>query len=178
MNRSEEIIRDREDDALRERSRASSWGAPVGGKTQVPVGMGNFAGWGVSAALIGGLLGGIVGQGVGGALIGALVLGGGLWLIAKVAKLTGAYHRDSRPLVWTAGGAAAGVAIGAFLSVASGAPFWVAVQNWAIVLGGLSGLFCWIARGSARRDVDPESIKKYNDEWNRKHGYGPTNKVP
>lgn len=177
MNRSEEIIRDREIEDERERTRERIWGAPVGGRQQVPVGMGNFAGWGAAAALIGALLGGIAGQGLGGALFGALVLGGGLWLVAKVAKLTGAYHRDARPLVWTAGGAAAGVAIGSFLSVTAGEPFWFAVRTSAIFLGGLSGLFCWIARGSARRDVDPESIKKYNDEWNRKHGHEPPNNV-
>ena len=69
-----------------------------------------------------------------------------------------------------------GVAVGAFLSVTAGGPFWFAVRTWAVFLGGLSRLFCWIARGSARRDVDPASIKKYNDEWDRAHGYGPTNK--
>ena len=177
MNRSEEIIRDNEIDADRERTRQRIWGAPVGGKQQIAIGMGNFAGWGVSAALIGAVLGGGFGQGLGGAILGGLTCGGGLWLVAKVAKLTGAYHRDARPLVWTASGAAAGVAIGAFLSMTAGEPFWFAVRTWAIFLGGLSGLFCWIARGSARRDVDPESIKKYNEEWDRKHGYGPTNKV-
>ncbi|MFN7917389.1 MAG: hypothetical protein U0Q55_18735 [Vicinamibacterales bacterium] len=178
MNRSEEIVRDREVDADRERTRQGIWGAPVGEGKQIAAGMGNLAGWGVSAALIGALLGGIVGQGFGGAIVGGLVFGGGLWFMANVAKRTGAYHRDARPLVWTAGGAAVGVAIGAFVSMTAGGPFWIAVQTWAIFLGGLSGLFCWIARGSARRDVDPDSIKKYNDEWNRKHGYGPTDKVP
>ncbi len=177
MNRSEEIIRDQEVDALRERTRQSIWGAPVGGGKHVAAGMGNLAGWGASAALVGALLGGIVGQGLGGAILGGLTCGGGLWLISKIAKLTGAYHRDARPLVWAASGAAAGVAIGALLAVTTDEPLWFAVRTWAIFLGGLSGLFCWIARGSARRDIDPESIKKYNDEWNRKHGYGSTNKV-
>jgi hypothetical protein len=177
MNRSEEIIRDNEIDADRERTRQGIWGAPVGGKQQIAIGMGNFAGWGASAALIGALLGGIVGQGLGGAILGGLAFGGGLWFVSKFAKLTGAYHRDARPLMWTASGAAAGVAIGALLSVTAGEPFWFAVRTWAIFLGGLSGLFCWIARGSARRDIDPESLKKYNDDWDRKHGYGPTNKV-
>ncbi|MFN7981289.1 MAG: hypothetical protein U0Q11_05475 [Vicinamibacterales bacterium] len=139
--------------------------------------MGNLAGWGASAALVGALLGGIVGQGLGGAILGGLTCGGGLWPVSKVAKLTGAYHRDARPLVWAAGGAATGVAVGALLSVTTDEPFWFAVRTWAIFLGGLSGLFCWIARGSARRDIDPESIKKYNDEWNRKHGHGSPNKM-
>lgn len=175
MNHSEEVIRDHEIDADRERTRQRIWGAPGGGGNQIARGMGNFAGWGASAALIGALLGGIAGQGLGGAILGGVTFGGGLWFVSKVAKLTGAYHRDARPLVWAAGGAAAGVVIGAFVSMVSGEPFLFAVQTWAILLGGLSGLFCWIARGSARRDVDPESIKKYNEEWNRKHGYGPTN---
>lgn len=176
MNRSEEIIRDSEIDAERERTRQRIWAAPVGGKRQMPVGMGNFAGWGASAALIGALLGGVAGQGLGGAILGALVFGGGLWIISKVARLTGAYHRDARPLVWLVGGAAAGVVVGAVMSAIEGAPLMYAVRTWAIFLGGLSGLFCWIARGSARRDVDPESIKRYNEEWDRKHGYGPTTK--
>ena len=77
MNRSEEIIRDSEIDAERERTRQRIWGAPVGGKRQMPVGMGNFAGWGASAALIGALLGGVAGQGLGGAILGAR------WLAAR-----------------------------------------------------------------------------------------------
>ena len=173
MNSSEEIIRDREIDAERESGRQRIWGAPVGGGKQIARGMGNFSGWGVSAGLVGALLGGIVGQGIGGALVGGLACGGGLWLLSVVAKRTGAYHRDSRPLVWTAGGAVVGAVIGACLFVAAGAPLWPSVQNWAIAIGGVSGLFCWIARGSARRDFDTTSLKKYNDEWDRTHGYAP-----
>lgn len=44
MNRSEEIISDREADADRDRTRQRIWGAPVGGGKQIAIGMGNFAG--------------------------------------------------------------------------------------------------------------------------------------
>lgn len=172
MNSSERVVQDRENDLDRERTRQKIWGAPVGGSKQEAIGMGNLGGWVVSAAMIGAVLGGIAGQGIGGAIFGSLFFGGGLWLFSKVAKLTGAYHRDSRPLRWLIGGAIVGAAIGAFISIAGSDPFWFAVQTWAIFLGGISGGYCWIARGAARRDVDPESIKKYNEEWERKQVQG------
>ncbi|MEO8000069.1 MAG: hypothetical protein ABI852_21640, partial [Gemmatimonadaceae bacterium] len=84
----------------------------LGGKDMRAIGMGNFAGWGVSAGIVGAVLGGIAGRGVGGAIAGALVLGGGLWLLAQVATRTHAYHRDAKPLRWLVGGAATGAAVG------------------------------------------------------------------
>ena len=174
MNSSERIVHDRRVDAANEETRQRIWGGPGVTNSTVPLGMGNLSGWVVAAAMIGAPLGGIIGQGAWGAVMGALLFGGTLWLFSMFAKRTGAYHRDSRPIVWMAWGAAAGVAVGAFLSVTSGEPFWLAAQTWAIFLGGLSGLFCWISRGSARRDFSKESLTKYNEEWDRKHGYGPS----
>lgn len=164
MNSSERIIQDRENDLMQERVRQNIWGAPAGGGPKAPVGMGNLAGWATSAALIGAVLGGIAGQGLGGAVVGALVFGGSLWLLANIAKRTGAYHRDARPIVWLIGGACTGAVLGAVLSLFGSDPFWFAVRTWAIFLGALSGGYCWLARGAARRDVDPESIKRYNEE--------------
>lgn len=174
MNSSERILHDLRVDAAREETRQRIWGAPGPTNSTVPLGMGNLSGWVVAAAMIGAPLGGIAGQGIGGAILGALIFGGTLWFFSAIAKRTGAYHRDSRPMVWTASGAAVGAAIGVILSITSGEPLWYAVKTLAIFLGGLSGIFCWISRGSARRDYSKESLTKYNEEWDRKHGYGPS----
>lgn len=171
MNSSEQIVQDRENADEQERRRQAIWGGSGGGggRQQLAIGMGNLGGWVTSAAMIGAVLGGVAGQGFGGAIVGALLFGGSLWLLSKGAKKTGAYHRDARPLVWLLGGACTGAVVGAVLSLAGSDPLWFAVRTWAIFLGGLSGGFCWMARAAARRDVDPDSIKQYNAEWEAKH---------
>ncbi len=113
--------------------------------------MGNLAGWAMSAAMIGAVLGGIAGQGLAGAVVGGLLSGGALWVLAKLARLSGAWNRDARVWVWLVGGAITGVFVGVFFSIKDGEPLFYAIETWSIFLGGLAALFCWIARGAARR---------------------------
>lgn len=154
MNSSERIVRDRQEREIRdinhEIANRPIGGAGAGGRVE-PVGIGNFAGWGMSAGIIGAVLGGIAGQGIAGAIFGGLLFAGTLWVLTFLAKRSGAWHPNSRPLVWTLVGAIAGAAIGAGASVVENVPFLYAVQTWSIFIGGLAGIYCWICRFIARR---------------------------
>jgi hypothetical protein len=155
MNSSERIVADRQAQEIRDindeiRNRPIGGGGG-GGRIVKPVGMGNFAGWGMSAGLIGAVLGGIVEQGIAGAIFGGLLFAGFLWVLAFIAKRSGAYDANSRPLIWTLIGAIIGAAIGAVASMIEPVPFLYAVKTWAIFLGGLAGIYCWICRFIARR---------------------------
>jgi hypothetical protein len=101
--------------------------------------------------MIGAVLGGIAGQGFGGAVLGGLLFAGALWVLVFVAKRSGAWHPNSRPLVWTVVGAIVGAGVGSIASVAENVPLLYAVRTWAIFLGGLAGAYCWVCRFIARR---------------------------
>jgi len=155
MNSSERIVQDRQAQQIRDSNdeiRNRPIGGGGGGPAPEPVGMGNLSGWAVAAGMIGAVLGGIGGQGLAGAIFGGLFFGGGLWAVSFVARKSGAWDRDARPLVWLMWGAALGAVVGALFSILGREPFLYSVQTWAIFLGGLAGLFCWICRFAARRE--------------------------